>query len=254
MYLVIENTNKSFAFPANKSLLVGNDSDCDVQINHPRIWGRHFVITQHGYGCVLDVFQDCVWVNNEKIVEKCILDAGDLLKIDELSFRLVDDTYIPKDSQIDPNNLTPNDKRNTSSVYGIRSFVDKTEGQFVIDDMHHADGWHVLRKDNELHFIDNQHKTFLNGSPIAQAQLRNGDIISCEHYKYRVELPGTSGFSKFSPSHPRNVLLSESVAGEPDSEPKDSLFGDGFLKNNLWWLTLLVGLGVLLLIILNNPI
>jgi pSer/pThr/pTyr-binding forkhead associated (FHA) protein len=253
MYLVIENTKKSFLFPANKSLLVGNDADCDVQINHPKIWGRHFVITQNDYGCVLDVFQDFVCVNGEKINEKCILDTGDVIQIDELSFRLLDDTYIPKDSQINHTNVTIKDKKNTSSVYGIRSFSDQTTGQFLIDDLHHPDGWHVFRKDNELHFVDNKHKTFLNGLQIAQAQLSNGDIISCERYKYKIELPGTSGFSKFSPSHPRNVLLSESVSGDPKSDAHNSVLGEGFLKNNLWWLTLLVGLGILVLIILNNP-
>lgn len=254
MYLAIENTKKYFSFPANGSLLVGNDADCDVQINHPKIWGRHFVITQNDYGCVLDVFKDFVLVNGQTVNEKCILDTGDVLQIDEVSFRLLDDTYIPKDSQINHTNITIEDNPNASSVYGLRSFSDESMGQFLIDNFHHPDGWHVFRKDKELHFVDNKHKTFLNGLQIAQAHLSNGDVISNEKYRYKVELPGTSGFSKFSPSHPRNVLLSESVGGsEPKPDSNSSQFGEGFLKNNLWWLTLLVGLGILILIILNSP-
>ncbi len=254
MYLVIENTKKSFSFPSSGSLLVGNDADCDVQINHPKIWGRHFIITHNEYGCVLDVFDDFVLVNGQRIDEKCILDTGDVLQVDELKFRLLDDSYIPKNSQINYTNVTFEKSQNVSSVYGIRSFSNDTTGQFVIDDFHHPDGWHVFRKDNELHFVDNKHRTFLNGLQIAQAHLSNGDIISSERYKYKIELPGTSGFSKFSPSHPRNVLLSESVR-DSEAEVDESMKSteNAFLKNNLWWVTLLVGLGVLLLIILNNP-
>ncbi len=254
MYLVIENNKKSFSFPANGTLVVGNDADCDVQINHPKIWGRHFVITQNSYGCVLRVFQDSVLVNGQAITEKCILDTGDVLQVGELSFRLLDDSYIPKDSYLNYTNVKIKSNPNVSSVYGIRSFSAENMGEFVIDDFHHPDGWHVFRKENELHFIDSKHTTFLNGLQIAQANLSNGDVISSEKYKYKVELPGTSGFSKFSPSHPRNVLLSESMdSGNTQADERSGELGAGFFKNNLWWLTLLVGLSVLTLLILNNP-
>jgi len=253
MYLVIENTKKSFSFPSSGSLVVGNDADCDVQINHPKIFGRHFVVTQNSYGCVLEIFNECVWVNGHKISEKCILDTGDVLSVDDLSFRLLDDSYIPKDSRINYSNVKIKKNRNVSSVYGIRSFSDENTGCFVIDDFHHPDGWHVFRKNNELHFVDSKHKTFLNGLQIAQAHLSNGDIISNRSYKYKIELPGTSGFSKFSPSHPRNVLLSESIRDKEAKVDENLNRSNGsFLKNNLWWLTLLIGLTVLALVIINN--
>ena len=162
----------------------------------------------------------------------------------------------PKISQLNHTNVTINENTNQTSVYGIRSYADGTTGAFIIDDLHHADGWHIFRQDNELHFVDNKHKTFLNGLQIAQANLSNGDVISNAHYKYKVELPGTSGFSKFSPSHPRNVQLSESMiqhATEPQTEQPVEGSKNSFLKHNLWWLTLLVGLIILLLVILNNP-
>lgn len=255
MYLVIENTKKSFSFPASKTLLVGNDFDCDIQINHPKIWGRHFAITQHNYGCVLQVYNDRVKVNADWVKEQCLLDTGDVLQVDDLRFRLLDDEYIPKDSSINHTNITINENTNESSVYGIRSFAADSMGRFIIDDYHHQDGWHVFRQNNELHFIDNKQTTYLNGLPIAQANLSNGDVISNEVYKYKIELPGTSGFSKFSPSHPRNVQLSEAML-EPSApaEPTDQTGPKwGFLKKNLWWLTLLLGLVVLILVIMSNP-
>ena len=254
MYLVLENTKQSFQFPTTRILVVGNDADCDVQINHPKIWGRHFSIEHKSYGCVLNIYNEEVLLNGLKIKEKCILDTGDLLTVDDLSFRLLDDQYIPKDSQMNYTNAPLNKPANATSVYGVRSYANHSMGKFIIDNYHHQDGWHIIRKESELHLIDNKNKTLLNGMKIAQAQLSNGDIISNDSYKYKIELPGTSGFSKFSPSHPRNVQLSESFNTKKDTnqdaaaKPKQA-----FVKNNLWWMTLLVGLAVLLLVIVNNP-
>jgi hypothetical protein len=254
MHLVIEDSKKSYPFPANNILLVGNDFDCDVQINHPNILGRHFSISKHRYGNVLEVFEHGVKVNGEIISEKCMLDTGDLIQVGDLPFRLLDDEYIPKDSNLNHTNLVVNKKKNESSVFGLRSFSDDKTGVFIIDDFHHTDGWHVFRKNNQLHFIDNKNKTLLNGMQIAQAILCNGDVISGDCYKFKIELPGSSGFSKFSPSHPRNVLLSESFS-QNNSSPSQTVVNksQGFWKNNLWWLTLLVGLVVLIIVVLNNP-
>ncbi len=253
MHLVIESTKKSFPFPANNELVVGNDFDCDVQINHPKIWGRHFSIEKKSYGCVLNVYDQGVTINGLPVTEKCFLDSGDLIQIDDMPFRLIDDKYIPKDSNLNHTNVVLDKTKNASSVFGVRSFEKATAGFFIIDDFHHPDGWHVFRNENELHFIDNKHKTHLNGLQIAQAKLVNGDVIANDHYKYKIELPGTSGFSKFSPSHPRNVQLSEAFNRKDESEPEVVKKKNRFLKNNLWWLTLLVGLVVLMIVVLNNP-
>ncbi len=253
MHLVIETTKKSFPFPVNNVLVVGNDFDCDVQINHPKISGRHFSIEKKSYGCVLNIFDQIVTVNNLPVAEKCLLDSGDLILIDDLPFRLIDDQYIPKDSKLNHTNVVLEKAKNESSVYGVRSFVDDNAGYFIIDDFHHSDGWHVFRNNNELHFIDNKHKTYLNGLQIAQAQLVNADVITGDHYKYKIELPGTSGFSKFSPSHPRNVQLSESFTRKNEKKPAIQQQKHNFVKNNLWWLTILVGLIVLMIVVLNNP-
>lgn len=252
MHLVIENTKQSFPFPDNNVLVVGNDFDCDVQINHPKLLGRHFAVTRKSYGCILQVFDDGVSVNGRPIAEKCLLDTGDLIEVGDLPFRLLDDQYIPKDSSLNHTNVEIDKIKNQSSVFGIRSYEAATDGLFIIDDFHHPDGWHVFRDQNELHLIDNKQITNLNGLKIAQAKLSNGDVISSDNYKFKVELPGTSGFSKFSPSHPRNVQLSEAILHQTDNHSLGKTGRKDFFKNNLWWITLLVGLIVLVLVIINN--
>lgn len=254
MHLVIENTKQSFPFPDNNVLVVGNDFECDVQVNHPKIWGRHFAISNKSYGCVLQVINQGVTVNGLPIKEKCMLDTGDLIEVDDFPFRLLDDQYIPKDSSLNHTNVVIDKKKNQSSVFGIRSFDLDSAGLFIIDDYHHPDGWHVFRDQNELHLIDNKHKTRLNGMKIAQAKLTNGDVIASAEYKFKVELPGTSGFSKFSPSHPRNVQLSESILehNAQETKSKSNSKSKHFLKHNLWWITLMVGLVVLSLVVINN--
>lgn len=233
-------------------LVVGNDFECDVQINHPQILGRHFAITKKSYGCILQVFDKGVTVNGLPITEKCLLDTGDLIEIGDCPFRLLDDQYIPKDSSLNHTNVEIDKKKNQSSVFGIRSYAEDTAGLFIIDDFHHPDGWHIFRDQNELHLIDNKQKTNLNGMKIAQAKLANGDVISTIDYKFKVELPGTSGFSKFSPSHPRNVQLSEAMLHQTVDHAQGGSERKDFFKNNLWWITLLVGLVVLVLVIINN--
>ncbi len=252
MHLVVENTHKSFKFPDNGLLVVGNSADCTVQINHPKIWGKHFAILQHSYGCILEVYDQPIWVNKQLIYEQTLLDTGDVIAVEDLRFYLTDEQYIPKDSSINHTNFELQKEKNMSSVFGLRNFSASHAGEFIIDDFHHQDGWHVLRKDNELHFIDNKNITRLNGLSIAQAVLSNGDVITHQNYKFKVELPGTSGFSKFSPSHPRNVLLSESFTQDKVANlpaPKTGLF-----KDNLWWLTLVLGLVILVVLVLNNPV
>lgn len=252
MHLVIENTKQSFPFPDNDVLVVGNDFECDVQVNHPKLLGRHFAITRKSYGYVLQVFDKGVTVNGLPVTEKCMLDTGDLITVGDLPFRLLDNEYVPKDSGLNHTNVNIDKKKNQSSVFGIRSFSDDSAGLFIIDDFHHADGWHIFRDQNELHLIDSKQRTCLNGMKIAQAKLSNGDVISTANYKFKVELPGTSGFSKFSPSHPRNVQLSEAIFNQNSNQSSKNDHRKDFFKNNLWWITLMVGLVVLALVVINN--
>ncbi len=245
MQLLQINNQKTSPFPIKEEVVVGTDFDCDIQLNHPVLQGKHFIIKCLPYGCTLKVLVGKLKVNGTTISKQCMIEPGEIIQIDDLLLRLVDDEYVPLDSQFDANQLNPKTKPNQSAVFGLRSYDQKDQGQFIIDDFHHPDGWHVMRQENALHFIDQQRITHLNGKKIPQAALINGDVIIGADYKYKVELPGTSGYSKFSPSHPRNVLMTEQI--NPDNLAPTQ---KATLKSNLWWITLLAGLSLLMLLVL----
>lgn len=245
MHLLQINNQKSAPFPIKEEVVVGTDFDCDIQLNHPVLQGKHFIIKRMPYGCILQVLIGTLKVNGTTITKKCMIEAGEIIQIDDLLLRLIDDEFIPLESKYDPSELSPKTKPNQSAVFGLRSYEHDHQGQFIIDDFHHPEGWHVMRQENALHFIDQQQKTYLNGRKIAQAALSNGDVIIGDDYKFKVELPGTSGYSKFSPSHPRNVLMTEQI--NPDNLAPTQ---KATLKSNLWWITLLAGLSLLMLLVL----
>ncbi len=250
MHLLQLDDKESVWFPLKKETVIGTDFDCDIQINHADLQGKHFVIIQYSYGCVLRVLVGQITINNIPINKQSLIEPGEIIQLNDLKFRLVDDQFIPKDSVIDLTQVETTDKTNQSAVFGLRAFDQGACGQFIIDNFHHPDGWHVIRHEDELHFINNSHKTVLNGQVINQATLRNGDVMVGNGYKYKVELPGTSGYSKFSPSHPKNILLSEQLNDE--SSQAVSTSPKTFMKSNLWWLTILAGLILILLLVITN--
>lgn len=250
MHLQRKDNNETIKFPLKEQVMVGNDFDCDIQINHPDLHGKHFIVKNKGYGCVLEVFEGVVFLEQQKVMKQCMIEPGETIGVGELCLTLIDDEFIPKDSAINHTQIDIKKNTKQSAVFGLRSFDRSDAGHFIINDFHHKEGWHVIRQDNDLHFIDSKHKTRLNGLKVAQAKLSNGDVITGPNYKYKVELPGTSGYSKFSPSHPKNVMLSEQVSKEPSNKPNTQ--SNQFIKNNLWWMTLLVGLLLLLILIINN--
>ena len=250
MHLQRNDNKETIKFPLKEQVMVGNDFDCDIQINHPDLHGKHFAVKNKAYGCLLEVFNGAVTLSNRQVHKQCVIEPGETIQVGDLSMTLIDDEYIPLDSEINHTQIELTKKNQQSAVFGIRSFDNLDPGHFIIDDFHHPDGWHIIRQSGDLHFIDNKHKTRLNGLNVAQAKLSNGDTITGINYKYKVELPGTSGYSKFSPSHPRNVLLSEELESTPQSTPVKQ--NNKFIKNNLWWMTILVGLLLLLLLIINN--
>ncbi len=251
MHLQRKDNKDTIKFPLKEQVLVGNDFDCDIQINHPDLHGKHFMVKRKNYGCILEVFEGVVYLEQRPVKKRCFIEPGETISVGELNLTLIDDDFIPKNSDINHTQIEINQKPKQSAVFGLRSFDRLDAGHFIIDDFHHADGWHVIRQGSELHFIDNKHTTRLNGLKVAQAKLSNGDAITGQQYKYKVELPGTSGYSKFSPSHPKNVLLSEEFSNQT-AATEAPVQNNQFIKNNLWWMTLLVGLLLLLLLVINN--
>ena len=80
----------------------------------------------------------------------------------------------------------------------------------------------LCKKDNEVE---------INGNKANYVILKNGDYITTGEAKYCVESPGSSSFSKYSPSHPRNIQLSEEYVVDQNSDLTNK---NEFLKNNLW--------------------
>ncbi|MCX7544345.1 FHA domain-containing protein [Marinicella gelatinilytica] len=245
MKLILEHSEAIFDLPEKGSLLIGNDEDCQVQINRPEIWGRHASIDVLSYGLVLQAESSPILVNGTSISSSCLVYPGDKLMMSDLMMRLVDDDYVPKEInslQQFNHNERPEDM---SSVFGLRQLFGEQNGAFIKSDYHHKDGWKVYRTDAKLALISNNHPVFVNGRQVHNTWLQNGDRLQYKDQHFNVECPGHSGYSKFSPSHPRNVMLSESMS---EADIKNS--HKKSLRPHYWWLTLLTGLVLLLLIIL----
>mgnify|MGYP000162112114 CR=1 FL=1 len=244
MKLILEQNEAAFELPQQGALLIGNDEDCQVQINRPEIWGRHAAIHVDDYGYVLKVESSPITVNGTTIESSCMLYAGDELKLAGLTLFLVDDNYIPKAVNQAGQFESEDCSEELSSVFGLRCLNSSQNGAFVKSNYHHPDGWHIFRTDAKLALIANNQAVFVNGQQVESAWLKNGDQVHYNNERFNVECPGHSGYSKFSPSHPRNVMLSESLReAETPESPKNSL------RPHYWWLTLLLGLIVLVLVI-----
>lgn len=257
MYLLIDNNGESIKLPKQQLVLVGNAVDCDIQIGYRKLQKKHFSIRQESFGLILEVFAP-IRLNQTPISQQCMVETGEAITIGNLTLRIMNDEFIPLNSTINHSQVRIQQQPNHTAVFGLRSFDQPSSGCFIIDDFHHIEGWHLIRQEKELHLLDSKQVTRLNGLRISQAELSSGDVICGKNYKYKVEKPGSSGYSKISPSHPNNILLSE-ASNETDqtvTKPIAPLASPSsisqFIKNNLWWITMLLGLLVLLFFILNK--
>jgi|GEM_PF-2493477 len=247
MKLILENSEAVFDVPEQGRLMIGNDEDCQVQINHPEIWGHHAIIHATQFGYVLQLESSSIVVNGIDIKSGCMLYAGDELTIADLSLLLVDDEYIPKTVKLTEEFDQSSDQEELSSVFGLRHLNGEHNGAFVKKTYHHPDGWTVYRNEARLALFANNKPVFVNGQQVDSAWLQNGDRIHYMDDQFNVECPGHSGYSKFSPSHPRNVMLSEALS-ETESETEDSKKPP--LNTHYWWITLVIGLLALIVVIL----
>jgi hypothetical protein len=247
MKLILENSKAVFDVPEEGRIMIGNDEDCQVQINHPEIWGRHAVILANKYGYVLEIESKPISVNGIIIESSCMLYAGDELTIADLSLILVDDEYIPKTVKVSEEFDQSSEQEELSSVFGLRQLNGEDNGAFIKTTYHHPDGWTVYRNEARLALFANNKTVFVNGQQVDSAWLQNGDRIHYMGERFNVECPGHSGYSKFSPSHPRNVMLSEALS---ESETEDSKKPP--LNTHYWWITLVIGLLALIVVILSR--
>ncbi len=246
MKLILEQNQASFEVPKNQPLLIGNDENCQIQINRPEVWGVHAKINRTGYGLILQVESTPLEVNGINIHSQCMLYPGDVLTLSDLAMLLVDEDYIPKAVKQAASFDALSDTEDLSSVYGLRHLSGAHNGTFIKSNYHHPDGWHIYRNDSEMALITNKQPVFVNGKQVENIWLKNGDRIRYHELQFNVECPGHSGYSKFSPSHPRNVMLSEALdETEQAQAPRQSW------RTHYWWITLLLGLLVLIMVILS---
>lgn len=247
MKLLLEQSETVFDLPEKGALYIGNDEECQVQINHPEIWGQHAVIKSNDYGLVLQVESEPVVVNDIPIKSACLLYPGDVLTIADLQLRLVDDQYIAKAIKAtDEFNESPHSEE-VSSVFGLRHLTGELNGGFIKSGYRHPQGWQIVRNGSRMALLTHNQPVFVNGQQVEDTWLDNGDRIFYHSERLGVECPGHSGFSKFSPSHPRNVMLSEAL-----NETESAEHVKPSIKTHFWWITLVIGLLALTAVILSK--
>lgn len=253
MYLLIDNNGESIKLPQQQRVSVGSEITCDIQINYQELQDKHFVIRQEPFGLILEVFAE-VKLNAIPIQHQCMVEAGEAINIGDLTLRIMDDTFVPLNSSINHAQSKVQQQLNHTAIFGLRSFDKPSSGRFIIDNFQHPEGWFLIRQKDELHLLDNRQVTRLNGLTISQAKLSSGDVICGKNYKYKVEKPGSSGYSRCNPLHQNKTSSNETLSKqqEQQSPNNNSTINQSFMRNNLWWLTMLVGLLVLLLLIILN--
>ena len=241
MYLLSENTQETFEFPNKSYVMIGSSGACDIRIDSPTVAEKHFAIIMEKFGLVAEVFDEPIRINNTQCREMCLLNAGDHIAIGDDHFFIIDENKVPREVRPFKHRSSVKTEAAITSVYGLRAYSGSHNGEFIIPNQRiELENFILVNKKNLE--VDNEASSLrLNGHKISCSRIANGDVISSKDYKYTVEFPGSSGFSKFSPSHPRNVLLSEKVDAVSHDKPEKSA-QQSFWRSNGWWITMLAGL------------
>ncbi len=261
MQIKINNTD-IHTIPLSGKLSFGSNNDCDVSI--PELSQPYaFSIKLEKYACIIDVTsEEAVQVNQLEVRKQAILNPGDLLIFGDFQLKIIDDNNLPRVATT-PFKLSdePNDSKELlTSVTGLRSFNQDTNGKLSILDSK-TNFTHKSNTDTPfaVSFVNNSltllckkgESLKINGNQSDFAVLKHGDFITTKQSKYCIESPGSSAYSKYSPSHPRNMQLSEEYLEE---SPKQSSSTSSFFKNNLWWISMVSGLLIIaiLLVVIKN--
>lgn len=248
------NNNEPINLPLLGHIIFGTDEACDVILDSKSSKKQKYCSVIHDKStCMLEIFNDCeVSINSCPVKEMAILHPGDIFSIGTESYKITDDNKLPKicNAAFKINNKQTGEL--ITSVSGLRSYNTSNNGELHI--IGNENSFTYKPKENEdtafsVSYIDDQltilcqknKNIYINGNKANYALLENGDYITTKNAKFCVESPGTSSFSKYSPSHPRNIQLSEEYYSDETTKKENS----NFLKKNLWWITLLAGLGVI---------
>lgn len=251
------NNQDSIQLPSMGHVIFGTDESCDYVFDvEDNSIDKLISIIQDKAACIIEVFNDQeLFVNNRLVKEMAILHPGDIININQQTLKIINENSLPKEctTPFKINKNTNPDELLITSVSGLRSFNDNDYGELTIVGNQNS-FTHKPISENDIPFsvsFVNDSLTLLckkdkeieiNGNKANYVILKNGDYITSGIAKYCVESPGTSSFSKYSPSHPRNIQLSEEYLVDNNYETEHN---GSFLKNNIWWITLVVGLAII---------
>jgi hypothetical protein len=257
------NNKDSIPIPLFGHVIFGTDDACDVILKTSNTESRKICSIIHDKSsCIIEVFNhETVLINHLPISEMAIINPGDIVHIEEHQLKLINENGLPIECNAPFKlNKQPDDEHLLTSVSGLRSFNKNTYGELTIVGSQNSFTHKPISQsdipfsvsyiNDNLTLLCKKNKTIeINGNKANYAILKNGDFISTGDSKFCVESPGTSAFSKYSPSHPRNIQLSEEYMIDIDNNETS-----GFIKKNLWWMSLILGLFVIaaVLYILKN--
>ena len=253
----VEIQNKEpINLPLLGHVIIGTDKDCDIVLASNASDKQKVCSVIHDKStCILEILGEYdVTINGTSIKEMAIIHPGDSFSIGNEIFKIIDDNKLPKlcNTAFKLNHTKDFSEHLITSVSGLRSYNNGSNGELHIignensftykpEDKNDT-SFSVSYINNQLTILCQKDKNIqINGNSANYALLENGDYITTEQSKFCVESPGTSSFSKYSPSHPRNIQLSEEYLTESSTDKENN----NFIKKNLWWMTLLVGLIVI---------
>ncbi len=250
------NNKESIQLPLLGHVIFGTDEVCDVlldsEIESPR---KICSIIHDKNACVLEIFnEESLKINNLPVKEMAILHPGDIIYFEDQTLKIINENRLPQNCAIPFKLNNANlDEQLLTSVSGLRSINQGSYGVLTIVGDQNSFTHKPISEDDVPFSVSyiNDNLTLLckkdetieiNGNKANYVILRNDDYISSGTAKFCVESPGTSSFSKYSPSHPRNIQLTEEYI---ETNTESSTKSTSFFKKNMWWMTLLLGLSVI---------
>ena len=264
--LVEINNEESVLLSSSSRITFGSDEDSDIFIKDQNNDKSHlFSIVNHKGTYILEVqSSDGISVNDMPVKEKFILNAGDIIKHEDQSVKIIDENKKPPKCK-EPFKLVNNKELKNhllTSVSGIRSFNPDTIGELTVIGDKNISTFTTEStdipfsvsyvKDKLTLLCKKDNYVYVNGNKANYVNLKNGDFITTKNNKFCVESPGNSAFIKYNDDP-------QSHSNQPEDFNHHSDFIDigqkkSFVKNNLWWITLVGGLLMIfvLLMVLKN--
>lgn len=256
------NNQESILLPLLGHVIFGTDEECDVVLKNLTDSPKKICsVIYDKTACILEVFNfKHVFVNNKPVTELAILHPGDTIHIADQQLKIINENALPKNCTNSFKLIKNTHQQNEliTSVSGLRSFNNGSNGQLSIIGSQNS-FTHIPQHDDDIRFsvsyvekeltllCQKGSHIYINGNKAHYAILKNGDYISTNYAKYCVESPGTSAFSKYSPSHPRNIQLTEEYLNK---NKQDQNTVTNKPNNKIWWMTLIGSIILIMAVLL----